>query len=101
MTKNGLYNVAVVGATGAVGQKILKILEDKHFPIKQLKPLSSARSAGKKIQFKNEEITIEEATPESIKEIDNAIFSYGGSITEKLVAHAVKNGEIVIDHTCS
>src|SRR5690625_2960859 len=99
MTKNGLYNVAVVGATGAVGQKILKILEEKHFPINQLKPLSSARSAGKKIHFNDEEITIEEATPESFKDIDIALFSAGGSITEKLAAHAVKAGAIVVDNT--
>lgn len=99
MTKKELYNVAVVGATGAVGQKIMKILEEKQFPIKQLKPLSSPRSAGKKLMFNDKEITIEEATPESFQDIDIALFSAGGSITEKLAAEAVKAGAVVIDNT--
>src|SRR5690625_1227090 len=99
MTKKASYNDAVVGATGAVGQKILKILEEKKFPINKIKPLSSPRSAGKKLLFNDEEITIEEAKPESFKDIDIALFSAGGSITEKLAAEAVKAGAVVIDNT--
>ena len=64
---NKQYNVAVVGATGAVGQKILKFLEEKPFEVNSIKPLSSKRSAGKKIIFNGEEITVEEATPESFE----------------------------------
>lgn len=62
------YNVAVVGATGAVGQKMLETLEKKDFPIESLRLLSSSRSAGKKINFKGEELTVEEAKPESFKD---------------------------------
>ena len=93
------YNVAIVGATGAVGEKIREILERKSFPIGELKLLSSKRSAGKKIKFKNEEITVEEATPESFKGIDIALFSAGGSISKALAPEAVKHGAIVIDNT--
>ncbi|HIS28568.1 MAG TPA: aspartate-semialdehyde dehydrogenase [Candidatus Avamphibacillus intestinigallinarum] len=99
MSQNRNYNVAIVGATGAVGEKIREILERKSFPIGELKLLSSKRSAGKKIKFKNEEITVEEATPESFKGIDIALFSAGGSISKALAPEAVKHGAIVIDNT--
>src|SRR5699024_11226215 len=95
MSENKNYNVAIVGATGAVGEKIREILEKKSFPIGELKLLSSKRSAGKKIKFKNEEITVEEATPESFKGIDIALFSAGGSISKALAPEAVKHGAIV------
>lgn len=93
------YNVAVVGATGAVGQKILKYLEEQAFQINQLKLLSSKRSAGKKVHFSNKEIVIEEATENSFESIDIAFFSAGGSVSKKLVPAAVKSGAIVIDNT--
>lgn len=99
MTKNKSYNIAVVGATGAVGQKILQILADKNLPINNLKLLSSPRSAGKKIDFKDETLTVEVAEPESFKNVDIAFFSAGGSITKKLAAEAIKQGAIVIDNT--
>ncbi len=93
------YNVAVVGATGAVGEKILSILQDKQFPIKSLKLLSSKRSAGKKIMFDNKEITVEEAAPDSFAGVDIAFFSAGGSITKQLSKAAVDAGAVVIDNT--
>src|SRR5690625_4606223 len=93
------YNVAVVGATGAVGQNIVKYLEEQPFPIGQLSLLSSKRSAGKKVIFQNKEITIEEATESSFKSIDIAFFSAGGAISQKLVQSAVKSGAVVIDNT--
>lgn len=99
MVEQTTYNVAVVGATGAVGQTILRILEEKNFPIATLKLLSSKRSAGKKISFKNEEVTVEEATPESFSNIDIAFFSAGGSVSKKLVPKAVEQGAVVIDNT--
>ncbi|WP_405102098.1 aspartate-semialdehyde dehydrogenase [Oceanobacillus sp. FSL H7-0719] len=99
MTENAKYNVAVLGATGAVGTKILQILEKKNFPIKELKVLASKRSAGKTIQFNGNDITIEEATPESFKGIDIALFSAGGSISKKLAPEAVKHGAVVVDNT--
>lgn len=100
MSTEKKYNIAVVGATGAVGQKILKYLaEEKPFEIDSLKLLSSKRSAGSKIAFADREVTVEEASPESFGEIDIAFFSAGGSISEWLVPEAVKRGAIVIDNT--
>src|SRR5699024_848049 len=99
MNSKATYNVAIVGATGAVGQTITKILEDRNFPIDTLKLLSSSRSAGKKIKFKDKEITVEEATTESFAEVDIALFSAGGSISEKLASSAVESGAVVVDNT--
>ncbi|WP_440895372.1 aspartate-semialdehyde dehydrogenase [Amphibacillus sp. Q70] len=93
------YNVAVVGATGAVGQKILETLETKNFPIKQIKLLSSSRSAGTKIKFKDDIIVVEEAKPESFEDIDIALFSAGGSVSKALAPEAVKRGVVVVDNT--
>lgn len=96
---NGRYNVAVVGATGAVGQKIIQLLERRNFPLKDIKLLSSARSAGKKILFQGKEITVEEAKPESFEGIHFALFSAGGSVSKALVPEAVKRGAICVDNT--
>lgn len=97
-TKNA-YNVAVVGATGAVGTKILQMLEKTEFPIKELKVLASKRSAGKTVTFKNETLIIEEATPESFSGVDIALFSAGGSVSKALAHEAVKHGTVVVDNT--
>ncbi|WP_147802307.1 aspartate-semialdehyde dehydrogenase [Alkalicoccus halolimnae] len=97
MTKN--YNVAVLGATGAVGEQMLNTLDRLDFPIASLKLLSSKRSAGKKITFKGEELTVEEAKPESFEGIDLALFSAGGSVSKALASEAVKRGAIVVDNT--
>lgn len=99
MANKKLFNVAVVGATGAVGEQILRLLEEGDFPVGELKALSSPRSAGKKINFKNREIVIETATPDSFDGIDIALFSAGGSISLDLVPHAVAKGVICIDNT--
>src|SRR5699024_3319073 len=99
MSNTKAYNVAVVGATGAVGQKILETLNVKNFPIKQLKLLSSARSAGTKIKFKEDTIVVEEAQSESFDGIDIAFFSAGGSVSKKFVPEAVKRGAVVVDNT--
>jgi len=93
------YNVAVVGATGAVGTQILRLLEERNFPINQLKCLSSARSAGTKVMFKGQEVTVEEAKPESFEGIDIAWFSAGGSVSKQLAPAAVERGALVIDNT--
>mgnify|MGYP001178154272 CR=1 FL=1 len=93
------YHVAVVGATGAVGSKILNILEERQFPIASLKLLSSKRSAGKKIIFRGKEYTVEEAVPESFEGVQIAFFSAGGSVSKNLVPEAVKRGAIVVDNT--
>ena len=99
MTQDKQYNVAVVGATGAVGQKIIKYLEEKPFQVNNIKLLSSKRSAGTKVQFNGEDITVEEATSDSFKDIDIAFFSAGGSVSERLAPEAVKSGAIVVDNT--
>ena len=97
MTKQ--LNVAVVGATGAVGSKMLEKLVERKFPIASIKFLASARSAGKLIEFDGKNYTIEEATPESFEGVDVALFSAGGAVSERLAPEAAKRGAIVIDNT--
>lgn len=99
MSNQKLFNVAVVGATGAVGEQIIRLLEERNFPIKELKLLSSARSAGAKIAFKGQEITVQEAGPASFEGVDIALFSAGGDVSKALAPHAVKAGTICIDNT--
>ncbi|APH68573.1 aspartate-semialdehyde dehydrogenase [Bacillus spizizenii] len=94
----GLH-VAVVGATGAVGQQMLKTLEDRNFEMDTLTLLSSKRSAGTKVTFKGEELTVQEASPESFEGVNIALFSAGGSVSQALAPEAVKRGAIVIDNT--
>lgn len=98
MTQQG-FHVAIVGATGAVGEQLIDTLDRLDFPVASLLPLSSKRSAGKKIMFKGEELTIQEAAPESFEGIQLALFSAGGSISEALAPEAVKRGAIVVDNT--
>ena len=98
------YNVAIIGATGAVGEEMLKILEQRDFPVGQLKLLASARSAGKKYNFKGRETTVEELKEDSFsassgKGIDIVLASAGGLISKKFAPLAVKEGAIVIDNT--
>ena len=92
-------NVAVVGATGAVGTKMMEKLVERKFPIASIKFLASARSAGNKIEFNGDTYTIEEAKPESFEGIDIALFSAGGAVSEALAPEAAKRGAIVIDNT--
>ncbi|HEX7057865.1 MAG TPA: aspartate-semialdehyde dehydrogenase [Bacilli bacterium] len=99
MSTQKLVNVAVVGATGAVGQQILKLLEERNFPLKNLKLLASANSAGKKVAFKGQQLTVEEATPESFAGVEIALFSAGGDRSKWLVPHAVAAGAVCIDNT--
>src|SRR5699024_6288440 len=77
----------------------MHLLQDKQFPINEIKLLSSKRSAGKKMRFNNKEITVEEENPESLSGIDIDIFSAGGAVSKKLAPEAVKHGAIVIDNT--
>jgi len=95
------YNVAVVGANGAVGEEILTILSEIDFPLNKLVPLASARSVGKTVNFNTQEINIIELTEDIFakEEIDIALFSAGGDISAKFAPHAVKAGAVVIDNT--
>ncbi len=99
MSNQQTYNVAVVGATGAVGRKMLETLAKREFPINELKLLSSKRSAGKTVTYNNQAYTVEEATPESFEGIDIALFSAGGGVSKKFAPEAVKRGAVVVDNT--
>ena len=93
------FNVAVVGATGAVGQQMIETLQKRNFPIGEIRLLSSSRSAGKEIEFNGKKIIVQEARPESFEGIDIALFSAGGSISKELAPEAVKRGAVVVDNT--
>jgi len=95
------YNVAVVGANGAVGEEILTILSEIDFPINKLVPLASARSVGKTVNFDGKEINIIELTNDVFEkeEIEIALFSAGGSVSAEFAPDAVKAGAVVIDNT--
>lgn len=93
------YNIAVVGATGAVGTRMLEQLEKSTLPIETVRALASKRSAGKIVEFKGQELIIEELTEDSFEGIDIALFSAGGSVSEKFAPYAVKAGAVVVDNT--
>ncbi len=100
MNESKGLTVAVVGATGAVGQQMLNLLEkDQILPIKELKVLASKRSAGKSIVFRGGEVNVSEATPESFEGVDIALFSAGGAVSKELAPEAAKRGAIVVDNT--
>ena len=92
-------NVAIAGATGAVGQEFLTVLAERKFPIKNLKLLASSRSAGKTMRFAGEDFTVEELTKNSFKGIEIAFFSAGGSISKEFAPAAVSAKAVVIDNT--
>ena len=95
------YNVAVVGASGAVGEELFRVLEEVNFPVADLLPLASAKSAGEKIEFQGRSFRIEELTEEVFegRGIDIAFFSAGGSISAQYAKFAVESGAVVIDNT--
>ncbi len=93
------YSVAVAGATGLVGSQMLACLAERDFPIKSIKMLASARSAGRTIQFKGESFTVEELTEKSFKNVDIAFFSAGGAVSKKFAPIAAADGCVVIDNS--
>jgi len=95
------YNIAVIGASGAVGEELFRVLEEVKFPIANLLPLASARSVGEEIECQGRSHKIQELTEEVFidKGIDIAFFSAGGSISEKYAKYAVESGAVVIDNT--
>jgi aspartate-semialdehyde dehydrogenase len=92
-------HVAVVGATGAVGQEFLRVLEQRSFPFEKITFLASSRSAGKPITFKGREHTVQELTESSFEGVDLALFSAGGSISKKFGPIAAKAGAVVVDNS--
>jgi aspartate-semialdehyde dehydrogenase len=95
------YNVAVVGANGAVGEEILRVLEEIDFPLNKLIPLASARSVGKQVEFNGESFDIIELTHDVFEKegVEIALFSAGGSVSAEFAPHAVRAGAVVIDNT--
>jgi len=95
------FNVAVVGATGAVGEELFRVMEAYDFPVNNIVPLASARSAGNSIEYKSKDYTVLELTDTCFEEneVDIAFFSAGGSISEKFAKFAVEAGAVVIDNT--
>ncbi len=93
-----LPRVAILGATGAVGQEFIRLIEERQFPFAELKLLASSRSAGRKLTVCGKEYEVEEAKPESFENIDIALFA-GGSISKTLAPEAVKRGAVVIDNS--
>ncbi len=92
-------HVAIAGATGAVGIEMIRCLEERNFPVGKLTLLASARSAGKKLKFKGQDVTIQELTADSFKGVDIALFSAGGDISREFIPHAVKAGAVVVDNS--
>jgi aspartate-semialdehyde dehydrogenase len=92
------FNVAIVGATGAVGQELLKILLERDFPVADLKMLATERSAGKKIDFKGKEYIVEATTAEAFEGVDIALFA-GGSASKDFAREAAKRGAVVVDNS--
>lgn len=93
------YNVAILGATGAVGQEMLKILMERHFPIKELHLLASKRSAGKKITVHDEDYIVEETTENSFDEIDLVLGAAENDVAKHFLPIAVKKGALVVDNS--
>ena len=96
---NKAYSVGIVGATGAVGRELIRLLCDRDFPLRELKLLASARSKGKSISNGGQTWTVEEATPEAFDGIDLALFSAGSGITKQLAPEAARRGCVVIDNS--
>ena len=92
-------NVAVVGATGAVGNEMIKTLEQRNFPVKNLRLLASKRSVGKKLKFHGEEIPVEELKEDSFEGIEIALFSAGASVSKQFAPLAAAAGAVVIDNS--
>ncbi len=93
------YNVAVVGATGAVGQEMIKILGERNFPVAGLKLLASERSHGKELDFRGEKIRVEELSKNSFKGINIALFSAGGERSREFAPKAADAGAVVVDNS--
>jgi aspartate-semialdehyde dehydrogenase len=96
---SGSYRVAILGATGAVGEELLTILASRNFPVADLKLLASARSAGTKVQFRGQELIVQEVTPDSFLDVDLVLASAGGSISKHYAPIAVAAGAVVVDNS--
>jgi len=93
------YRVAVLGATGLVGRTMLAVLEEREFPVTEVRPLASGRSAGRKVPFAGEELAVEEAVPEAFTGIDLVLSSAGGAVSKELLPEAARREAVSIDNT--
>jgi len=93
------YNIAILGATGAVGQTMLRVLEERNFPVDEIRLLASERSAGKELEFMGIKYRVEPVSPEAFEGIDIALFSAGGSRSKQWAPVAVEKGAVVIDNS--
>ena len=96
MTK---YRVAIAGATGAVGREMMKVLEERDFPVGELIPLASERSEGQKLEFGGGEVVVRRLKPDSFAGVDIALFSPGASVSREFAPHAARAGAVVIDNS--
>ncbi len=101
MKRKDAYTVAVVGATGAVGTEMIEILEERKFPVGELRPLASARSAGERVSFHDQELVVRELTKDSFEGVDIALFSAGADISREFAPIAAKAGAVVIDNSAA
>jgi aspartate-semialdehyde dehydrogenase len=99
MTQSNPLTVAVVGATGVVGRTMVRVLEERAFPIAELRLLASSRSAGREVQANGQSIVIREATPDAFEGVDIALFSAGGDTSKVLAPEAAARGATVIDNS--
>lgn len=95
----GEYNVAIVGATGLVGQEFIKILVQRSFPVDSIRLLASDRSAGRKLMVNKQEIEVRETTPESFEGVDIALFSAGSEVSRHFSPIAARSGAVVVDNS--
>lgn len=91
--------VAILGATGVVGTQMMQCLEERDFPVSKLVPLASARSAGRKLQFRGGEVTVQEATPEAFEGVDIVLGAAGDAQAKELLPEAAKRGAVCVDNS--
>ena len=93
------FRVAIAGATGAVGREMMKVLEERDFPVSELIPLASERSEGQKLEFRDREYTVRRLKPDSFAGVDIALFSPGATVSREFAPHAARAGAVVIDNS--
>ena len=96
---NKKFNIAVAGATGAVGNQMITCLEERNFPVQSIKFLASRRSVGQKLDYKGNAVAVEELKEDSFKGLDIALFSAGGGTSEKFAPFAARDGCVVVDNS--
>ena len=93
------YRVAIAGATGAVGREMMKVLEEREFPVSELVPLASERSEGQELEFMGDPVVVKRLKPDSFAGVDIALFSPGASVSHEFAPHAARAGAVVIDNS--